>query len=100
MFKLKSKSGNLLEISDIQAKLETLSSRFDHLESLSSSQNNNNGELEVVRTEQPSDVGKRQEQQVFTFLYYYFYLKKTFIKSIEKENNQSKNTKFINSNYF
>jgi hypothetical protein len=66
---VKSKSGKLLEIRDIQAKLETLSSRFDHLESLSSSQNNNNGELQVVRTEQPSDVGKRQEQQVYAFLY-------------------------------
>ena len=96
MFKVKSKSGNLLEISDIQAKLETLSSRFDHLESLNSTNNNNNGELQIETT----DVGNRQEQQVFTFLYYYFYLKKTFIKSIEKENNQSKNTKFINSNYF
>ena len=96
MFKLKSKSGNLLEISDIQEKMDTLCSRVDHLENLNSTNNNNNGELQIETT----DVGNRQEQQVFTFLYYYFYLKKTFIKSIEKENNQSKNTKFINSNYF
>ena len=63
---MKSKSGKLLKIKDIQEKLETLSSRVDNLENLSSRFNNNNGELQVVTTEQPSDVGNRQEQQVYT----------------------------------
>jgi len=63
---VKSKSGKLLKIKDIQEKLETLSSRVDNLENLSSRFNNNNGELQVVTTEQPSDVGNRQEQQVYT----------------------------------
>ena len=59
----------MLEISEIQAKVDTLCSRIDHLENLNSTNNNNNGELELVITEQPSDVGNRQEQQVNTFLY-------------------------------
>jgi hypothetical protein len=59
----------MLEISEIQAKVDTLCSRVDHLENLNSTNNNNNGELELVITEQPSDVGNRQEQQVNTFLY-------------------------------
>ena len=65
---MKSKSEKPLEIRDIQEKLKTLCSRVDHLENLSSTNNKNNGELEVVTTEQPSDVGNRQEQQVNTFL--------------------------------
>jgi hypothetical protein len=64
---VKSKPEKLLEIRDIQEKLETLCSRFDNLENLSSTNNNNSGELQVVTTEQPSDVGNRQKQKVHTF---------------------------------
>jgi len=64
---VKSKPENVLKIREIQAKLETLCSRFDYLENLNSTNSNNSGELQVVTTEQPSDVGNRQEQQVFTF---------------------------------
>ena len=53
-----------MEIRDIQEKLETLCSRIDNLENLSSTNNNNNHELKVVTTEQAGDVGNRQEQQV------------------------------------
>jgi flagellar motility protein MotE (MotC chaperone) len=77
MYQVNSKSRKLLEIREIQEKLkkiekiernlETLCSRVDHLENLSSRYNNNNGELQVVTTDQPSDVGNRQEQEVFTF---------------------------------
>ena len=63
---MKSKSEKVLEIRDIQEKLETLSSRIDNLENFNST-NKNNGELQIVTSEQPSDVGNRQEQQVFTF---------------------------------
>jgi hypothetical protein len=61
----------MLEIRDIQEKLETLCSRVDNLENLSSSQNNNYGKLQVVTIEQPSDVRNRHEQQVCTFLFLY-----------------------------
>jgi len=74
---VKSKSGKLLEIRDIEEKLEkiemnerkleTLCSRVDNLENLSSRYNKNNVELQVINTEQPGDVGKRQEHQVNTF---------------------------------
>jgi len=67
MYQVKSKPKKVLKIREIQAKLETLCSRFDNLENLSSTNNNNSGELQVVTTEQPSDVGNRQEQQVNTF---------------------------------
>jgi len=68
MFKVKSKSGKLLEIRELQEKLDTLFSRVDNLENLSPTNNNNNtGELQFVTTQQPSDVGNRQEQQVYTF---------------------------------
>jgi hypothetical protein len=67
MYQVKSKSEKLLEIRDIKEKLETLCSRVDSLENLSSRYSNNNGELQVVTTDQPSDVGNRQEQEVFTF---------------------------------
>jgi len=67
-----------LEIRDIQEKLETLSSRIDNLESLSS-KNKNNDELQVVTSEQPSDVANRQEQQVFTFLSEYLFIQKQFL---------------------
>jgi len=62
-----SRSEKLLEIRDIQEKLETLSSRVDNLENLSSKHYNNNGELQVVTTEQPNNEN-RQEQQVYSFL--------------------------------
>ena len=62
----------MLEIRGIQEKFENLSSRVDHLENLSLTNNNNNGESQVVRTEEPSDVGNRQDQQVYTFLVEYF----------------------------
>jgi len=65
---VKSKSEKLLEKRDIEEKLETLCSRVDNLESLSSRYNNNNGELQVVTTGQPSDLEDRQEQQVNAFL--------------------------------
>ena len=55
-----------MEIRDIQKKLKTLSSRVDNWENLSSRYNNTNGEIQVMTTEQPSDVGNRQEQQVYT----------------------------------
>jgi len=87
MHQVKSKSGIRLEIREIEEKLEkieknerkleTLCSRVDNLENLSSRHYNNNGELQNVTTEQPSDVGNRQEQQVKTFLsLIFFYLKK------------------------
>ena len=83
---MKSKPGKLLEIREIEEKLEmieknerkleTLCSRVDNLENFKRHYNNN-GELQVVTTEQPSDVGNRQEQQVKTFLsLIFFYLKK------------------------
>ena len=78
---MKSKSGKLFEIRDIEEKLEniernerkleTLCSRVDHLENLNSrcnNNNNNNGELQAVTTEQPSDLGSSREQQVNSFL--------------------------------
>ncbi len=78
---MKSKSGKLLEIRVIEEKLEkieknerklvTLCSRIDHLENLSSIINNN-GELQLVTTEQPSDVVNSQEQKVYDFLIEYF----------------------------
>ena len=67
MYQVKSKSEKLLEIRDIQEKLETLCFRVDNLENLNSTNNNNSGELEIVTTEQPSDVGNRPEHQVYTF---------------------------------
>ena len=84
---MKSKSGKPLEIREIEEKLEkidknerkweTLCSRVENLENLSSRYNNTNGELQVMTTEQPSDVGNRQEQQVNIFLsLIFFYLKK------------------------
>ena len=65
---MKYKSRKLSEIREIKEKLENLCSRVDNLENLSSTNHNNNSELEVVTTEQPNDVGKKQEQQVYTFL--------------------------------
>ncbi len=63
----------MLEIRGIQEKLETLCSRVDHLENLSSTNNNiNNGESKDVTTEQPINLGNRQEQQVYTFSVEYF----------------------------
>ena len=70
MYQVKSKSEKLLEIRDIQEKLETLCFRVDNLENLTSRYNSNNEELQVMNTEQPGDVGNRQEQQVNTFLVY------------------------------
>jgi hypothetical protein len=67
MFKVKSKSGKLLEIRELQEKLDTLFSRVDNLENLSPTNNNNTGEIQFVTTQQPSDVGNRQEQQVYNF---------------------------------
>ena len=63
----------MLEIRDIQEKLETLCSRVDYLENLSSRYNNNNGELQIVTTEQLNGVGNSQEPQVhIIFLKYLF----------------------------
>ena len=80
---MKSKSGKLLEIRDIEEKFEkiennerklvTLCSRIGHLENLSSIINNN-GELQVVITEQPSDAVNSQEQKVCDFLIEYFFI--------------------------
>ena len=70
---MKSKSGRVSEIRELQEKLGTLCSRVDHLENLSSRYNNNNGELKVVITEQPSDVENRQEQPVYTFFSLIFF---------------------------
>ena len=63
-----------MEIREIEEKLKTLSSRVDNLENLSSRYNNTNGELQVMTTEQPSDVGNRQEQQVNTFFSLIFFI--------------------------
>ena len=84
MYQVKSKSGIRLEIREIEEKLEkieknerkleTLCSRVENLENLSSTNNiNNNGELQVVTTEQPSDVGNTQEQQVTVFYFHVFF---------------------------
>jgi len=101
---VKSESEKLSEIRDIREKLETLCSRVDSLENLSSRyNNNNNGELQVDTTEQLNDVGNRQEPHVHLILFKcLFVLKKTFIKyfRIAKQQNQLQNTKFIISNYF
>ena len=67
MFKVKSKSGKLLEIRELQEKLDILFSRVDNLENLSPTNNNNTGELQFATTQQTSDVGNRQEQQVYNF---------------------------------
>ena len=62
---MRSKSGKLSEIKDIEEKFETLCYRVDNLENLGLRyNNNNNGELQAVTTEQPSDLGNSQEQQV------------------------------------
>ena len=54
---MRSKSGKLSEIKDIEEKFETLCYRVDNLENLGLRyNNNNNGELQAVTTEQPSDV--------------------------------------------
>ena len=64
-----------MEIRDIQEKLKTLCARVDNLENLKSTNSiNNNGELQVVTTEQPSDVENTQEQQVTVFLVSCFFL--------------------------
>ena len=74
MYRMKCKSVKQLEIRDIQDKLKTLCARVDNLENLSSTNNiNNNGELQVVTTEQPSDVGNTQEQQVTVFYFHVFF---------------------------
>jgi len=65
---VKSKSGKRLEIRKFEEQLQTLYSRVDNLENLTSRYNSNNEELQVMNTEQPGDVGNRQEQQVNTFL--------------------------------
>ena len=74
MYQLKSESEKMLEIRDIQEKLETLCSRVDNLENLSSRYNNNNGELQVVTTEQLNGVGNRQEPQVHIILLKYLFV--------------------------
>ena len=65
---MKSKSGKRLEIRKFEEQLQTLYSRVDNLENLTSRYNSNNEELQVMNTEQPGDVGNGQEQQVYTFL--------------------------------
>ncbi len=47
--------------------METLCSRGENLENLSSKYNNNNSKLQVVTTEQPSDLGSSRGQQVNYF---------------------------------
>ncbi len=71
---MKSKPGKLLKIKDIQEKLETLSSRVNYLENLSSRFNNNNCELQVVTTEQLNGVGNSQEPQVNIILLKYLFV--------------------------
>jgi hypothetical protein len=63
-----------MEIRNIQEKLDTLSSRVDNLENLSS-RSNNSVELQNVTTEQSSDAGNIQEQQVYAFLVKYILFK-------------------------
>ena len=57
-----SKSEKLSEIRAIEEKLETLCSRVDNLENMR--YKSDNTELQVVTTEQPSDLVTSQEQQV------------------------------------
>ena len=64
----------LEKIEKNERKLKTLCSRVENLENLSSRYNNTNGELQVMTTEQPSDVGNRQEQQVNTFFSLIFFI--------------------------
>jgi len=72
---VKFKSEKLLEIRDIEEKLENLCSRVYNLESISSRyNNNNNGELQVVTTGQSSDLVNRQEQQVNAFLVFFLFV--------------------------
>jgi len=70
---VKSKSAKLLDIRYIQEKLKTLCSRVDNLENMISRNNNNNDELQVVKSEEPSDLGNRQEQEKFYFLNLMFF---------------------------
>ena len=70
---MKSKPAKRLEIRDIQEKLETLCSRIDNLENLSSTNSNISHELQVVTTEQPRDLGNRQEQQINSILSQYIF---------------------------
>ncbi len=76
---MKSKSGKLFEIRDIEEKLEkiernerkleALCTRVDHLENLNSRcNNNNNGELQAVKTEESSDVVRSQKIEVNIYL--------------------------------
>ena len=64
MHQVKSESEKLFEIKDIQEKLETLCSRINHLENLSSRNNKKNVDLQFVTTEQQGDVANRH--QVYT----------------------------------
>ena len=68
MLKLTDTEEKLQKIENYQRNWEVLRSRVDTLENLTSKFKSKNSELEVVRSEQPSNVGNRQEQLVNTFL--------------------------------
>ncbi len=68
MLKLTDTEEKLQKIENYQRNWEVLCSRVDTLENLTSRFKSKKSELEVVRSEQPSNVGNRQEQLVNTFL--------------------------------
>ncbi len=61
---MQSKQGKLIEIGNIEVKLDNIFSRVENLEKLSSIYNKKSSQLEVVTSEQQSDLGNGQEQQV------------------------------------
>jgi hypothetical protein len=61
---VQSKQGKLIEIGNIEVKLDNIFSRVENLEKLSSIYNKKSSQLEVVTSEQQSDLGNGQEQQV------------------------------------
>ena len=61
---MQSKQGKLIEIGNIEVKLDNIFSRVENLEKLSSRYNKKSSQLEVVTSEQQSDLGNGQEQQV------------------------------------
>jgi len=61
---VQSKQGKLIEIGNIEVKLDNIFSRVENLEKLSSRYNKKSSQLEVVTSEQQSDLGNGQEQQV------------------------------------
>jgi hypothetical protein len=61
---VQSKQGKLIEIGNIEVKLDNIFSRVENLEKLNSRYNKKSSQLEVVTSEQQSDLGNGQVQQV------------------------------------